>query len=868
MSRIMAAWHARTWACVAALISAAVLTSAQESSRLFLNESQRSEIYHDGWIDLNKNGTKDPYEDPSAEVERRLDDLIARMTLDEKTVQMATLYGYPRVLKDELPTEAWLTALWKDGIGNIDEQLNGNVGAENPLPVSEYRMPHSRHARALNEIQRFFVEKTRLGVPVDFTNEGIRGLLHTKTTSFPSELGVGTTWNSSLALEIGRITGREARALGYTNVYSPVLDLNRDPRWGRVAESYSEDPFLTGEFGANQVRGIQEQRVVSTLKHFAVYGVPNGGRDGPARTDPQVPWREVQTLHLHPFRKAIAAGALGVMASYNDYDGIPIEANPRFLTDLLRRELGFRGYVVSDSAAVEFIHEKHRVAATYADAVREAVQAGLNVRTNFSMPEVYVTPLRQNVREGKLAIETIDSRVRDILRVKLWLGLFDRPYVADPDAADKIVRAPEHLAVAKKVAREAVILLKNENNALPLRKELKSVLVTGPLADDQRAWWDRYGPQEIHYITVLDGIRRKLGPKVDVRYQKGVDVADADFPASDVDKDPPSDAVKKGIAAAVSAARGVDAAIVVLGETDELSRESVSRINLNLPGYQEELLRAIHATGVPVVLVLSNGRPQTVNWAARHVPAIVEAWFPGEDGGDAIADVLFGDYNPAGRLSVTIPRSVGQIPYAFPSKPRALAADRGQVAGPLYPFGFGLSYTSFTYTNLKVTPDRIGQQGRVEVAVDVTNSGTRAGDEVVQLYLRDDYSSVTTFEKNLRGFARVPLKAGETQAVRFTLLPEHLALYDRQNEWTVEPGRFTVMIGASSEDIRLRGSFTVTRPDGTAPEEAPFDSRAPQLAQGSPERSRRAPIKGEPGVGEQVRAAPRLQPPASTPTRD
>jgi len=306
----------------------------------FVSGEPDLKIYHDGWIDLNKNGVKDPYEDPAADVEARVTDLLGRMTLEEKTGQMATLYGFPRVLKDELPTSAWKAALWKDGIGNIDEHINGYTGSQNQ--TLKYDLPYPLHARALNQVQRFFVEDTRLGIPVDFTNEGIRGLLHTRATSFPAQLAVASTWDEDLVREVGRVTGSEARALGYTNVYSPILDLPRDPRWGRVTECYSEDPFLTATLGMAQVRGIQEQRVVSTLTHFAVYSVPKGGRDGDARTDPQVTWRDVQTIFLHPFRKAIRdAGALGVMASYNDYNGIPIEANPLFLTDILRREWGF-----------------------------------------------------------------------------------------------------------------------------------------------------------------------------------------------------------------------------------------------------------------------------------------------------------------------------------------------------------------------------------------------------------------------------------------------------------------------------------------------------------------------------------------------
>jgi beta-glucosidase len=736
---------------------------------------------------------------------------------------MVTLYGFPRVLQDELPTGQWATAVWKDGIGNIDEHMNGNTGWSNNLADPGNDLPWSLHARAINEVQRWFIEQTRLGIPVDFTNEGIRGLLHSKATSFPAQLAVACTFDRELVREIGRITGREARALGYTNVYSPILDLARDPRWGRTTETYGEDPFLVSELGVEQVRGIQEQNVVSTLKHFAVYGIPKGGRDGEARTDPQTTWREVETVYLTPFRRAVReAGALGVMASYNDYDGVPVEGNRLFLTDILRREWGFRGYVVSDSGAVEFIHTKHHVAPTAVEAIRQAVEAGLNVRTNFTPPADYVGPLRQLARDGFLPTSVIDARVRDILRVKYWLGLFDKPYVADPTATEKIVRAPEHLDAARRAARESIVLLKNDGGLLPLAKSVKKILVTGPLANDAHGWWSRYGPQHLDFVTPLAGLRAKLAPDVEVRYTEGCPVTDERFPESDVFKEPLSEKARAGIDAAVADARDVDLIIAVLGETEEISQESASRISLDLPGDQESLLEGLHATGKPVVLVLSNGRPLSVNWAVKHVPAIVELWFPGELGGTALADVLTGATNPSGRLAITFPKSAGQIPFNFPTHPGAQSRDGGQVFGPLFPFGHGLSYTTFAYRNLVVTPEKLTAGGTITVTLDVANTGAVAGEEVVQLYLRDDYSSVTTWEKELHGFSRVALDPGATKSLTFKLTPADLQLYDRNGKWTVEPGRFTVMIGASSEDIRLSGHFTITAADGTAPEEAPL----------------------------------------------
>jgi len=785
--------------------------------QLFIHETAPAPIYHEGWIDLNKNGVKDPYEDPTLDVEHRIDDLLSRMTVDEKTAQMATIYGYGRVLKDELPTPAWSQEIWHDGSGNMDEHLNGLEGRHIETTLD---WPPSRHVRALNEVQRFYIEATRLGIPVDFTNEGIRGLMHTRATSFPDQMAVGSTWDRELVRAIGRTTGAEARALGYTNVYSPILDLARDPRWGRTPDCYTEDPYLAGELGYEEVIGIQQEHVVATAKHFAIHAIPKGGRDGDARTDPEASWNDVETIYLAPFRRAVRdAGALGVMASYNDYNGVPIEGSRLFLTEILRGELGFRGYVVSDSKAVENIQQKHRVAPTRIEAVRESVEAGLNVRTDFTDPGVFVLPLRELVRTGQLSMATLDARVRDILRVKFWLGLFDQPYIDNPGAADARIRMPDAMTAAARAARESIVLLRNEGGLLPLKRGLRHVLVTGPLADNPGAWANRYGPQHLDFVTVLAGLRAKLGSECEVRYEQGCPVTDERFPQSDVEKEPPSAAAQAGIDRAVAAARGVDVAILVLGETGAICSEAHGRTSLDLPGDQEALLRAVAATGVPVVLVLSNGRPLSVNWAAHHVPAIVEMWFPGEQGGTAVADVLTGEVNPSGRLPITFPRSVGQIPYNFPARPGSQSHDAGMVDGALYPFGFGLSYTTYGYSNLHITPDRQGTGGTIAVSCDVTNSGSVAGDDVVELYVRDDYSSVTTFEKTLRGFARVHLAPAETRAVHFELKPVDLQLYDRDGHWTVEPGRFTVMVGASSEDIRLRGTFTITRADGTAPVE-------------------------------------------------
>lgn len=773
-------------------------------------------IYHGNWIDLNKNGQVDPYEDPSVPVERRIEDLLSRMTLEEKTAQMATLYGYSRVLKDELPTPEWKQAIWKDGIGNIDEHLNGVTS--NGFPKTKRSYPFAAHAEAINTVQRFFIEQTRLGIPVDFTNEGIRGLAHTRATSFPSQLAVASAWDRSLVDEIGRITGREARALGYTNVYSPILDLARDPRWGRTEETYSEDPYLTSELGKHMVRALQSQRVVSTPKHFAVYSVPKGGRDGSSRTDPEVTPRELEMIYLQPFKAAFQdAGALGVMSSYNDYDGIPITGSSYFLTDILRGRWGFKGYVVSDSSAVENLETKYHVAADYTEAVRQAVEAGLNVRTGFTLPDVYINPLRQLVRAGELPMRIIDDRVRDILRVKFWIGLFDQPYVPNPSEADRIVRDPQHLAAARRAAHEGIVLLKNQGNVLPLRKDMRSILVTGPGATEVESLNSRYGPSDLDVVSILDGIRQKLGPGVQVQYTKGSEFVDAGFPESEILPVLPNSQEQAEIERAKNLAQQADAVIVVLGENRDLVGESRSRTSLDLTGFQLKLAQAVHDAGKPMVVVLMNGRPLTINWIDRFVPAIVETWWGNEFFGSAVADVLFGDYNPSGKLTITFPKTVGQIPYNFPYKRGSqirtenlnAQEKKTMVNGPLYPFGHGLSYTIFRYSDLSIAPAVQKPDGTIQVSLDVENTGARAGDEIVQLYISDEVTSVIYYESVLRGFERVSLMPGEKTRVRFTLGPQDLMLLNRNMQWVVEPGRFQVLVGASSEDIRLRGAFEI-----------------------------------------------------------
>ena len=804
------------------LLGSGTLLPAQKTTKVPAHyKPVKSEMYRKGWIDFNKNGVKDIYEDPAATLDDRIENLLQQMTLEEKTCQMVTLYGYKRVLKDDLPTPEWKQMLWKDGIGAIDEHLNGFQQWGLPPSDNENVWPASRHAWALNEVQRFFVEDTRLGIPVDFTNEGIRGVESYKATNFPTQLGLGHTWNRELIRQVGLITGREARMLGYTNVYAPILDVGRDQRWGRYEEVYGESPYLVAELGIEMVRGLQHNhQVAATAKHFAAYSNNKGAREGMSRVDPQMSPREVENIHIYPFKRVIReAGLLGIMSSYNDYDGIPVQGSYYWLTTRLRQEMGFRGYVVSDSDAVEYLYTKHNTAKDMKEAVRQSVEAGLNVRCTFRSPDSFVLPLRELVKEGGLSEEVINDRVRDILRVKFLIGLFDSPYQTDLAGADNEVEKAANEAVALQASRESVVLLKNADNTLPLNiDKIKKIAVCGPNADEEGYALTHYGPLAVEVTTVLEGIREKAQGKAEVLYTKGCDLVDAHWPESEIIEYPLTPDEQAEIDRAAANARQADVAVVVLGGGQRTCGENKSRTSLELPGRQLKLLQAVQATGKPVVLVLINGRPLSVNWADKFVPAILEAWYPGSKGGTAVADILFGDYNPGGKLTVTFPKTVGQIPFNFPCKP-ASQIDGGKnpgadgnmsrINGALYPFGYGLSYTTFEYSDLEISPKVITPDQKATVRLKVTNTGKRAGDEVVQLYTHDILSSITTYEKNLAGFERIRLKPGETKEVTFTLDRKHLELLNADMKWIVEPGEFAIMAGASSEDIRLNGILTV-----------------------------------------------------------
>ncbi|WON97049.1 glycoside hydrolase family 3 N-terminal domain-containing protein [Sphingobacterium sp. UGAL515B_05] len=789
-------------------------------SALYLHcSAQHINIYHKGWIDFKKNGKKDIYEDPKQKIASRVEDLLAQMTVQEKANQTVTLYGYGRVLKDEQPTAAWDKEIWKHGLANIDEMLNSL--AYNKSAKSSFSYPFSRHAQALNNVQKWFVENTRLGIPVDFTNEGIHGLNHDRATSLPAPINIGSTWNTSLVRKAGDIIGREAKYLGYTNVYTPILDVSRDPRWGRVVETYGEDPFHIAEMGKQVVLGIQQNGVASTLKHYAVYSVPKGGRDGNARTDPHVGFREMHSLHLYPFKRVIKeAKPLGVMSSYNDYDGVPVSASSYFLQDLLRKDYGFEGYVVSDSEALEFIYNKHHVAANYKDAIKQALEAGLNVRTNFDPPSTYLTPLMELIEEGGLDIKILDQRVREVLTVKFKLGLFDHPLREDTAIADKKVHTPADEEVSLQINRESIVLLKNEQNLLPIDvNKYKRILVTGPMAEATNYTTSRYGPSNNPITTIKDGIINYAKTKaLRVDYAKGVDVVDKNWPESEIIPTDLSSEELEKMADGVRLGKESDLIIAVMGESEREVGESRSRSDLNLPGKQRDYLMKLKETGKPIVLVLVNGRPLTVNWENKYLPAIVESWFLSNQSGNVLAEMLFGAYSPSGKLPISFPKSVGQVEMNFPTKPAAQAGQPGvgpngwgnsRVVGFLYPFGYGLSYTDFSFSNLQLTKKQIRPTDSLTVTVDVENIGKRKGAEVVQLYIKDLLSSVTTYEMDLRGFEKVELNPGEKKTLQFMVLPAHLELLDRNNNWTVEPGKFELFIGNSSVNLPLKDSFEV-----------------------------------------------------------
>ena len=715
------------------------------------------------------------YQNADAPIEARVDDLLGRMTLQEKVRQLDMYAGATSIMSrysnkthaapDAMFVPAKAEAVWGEaGVGSIHDL--------NPTPEQS------------NAIQRWVISHSRLGIPVLFIEEGLHGF--DTGTVFPAPLGLGGTWDRQLLRAAGSSIGSEARATGVDMILAPVLNLARDPRWGRVEETYGEDPYLAGQMGLSFIDGAQgdglatDDTVVAEPKHFAAYGAPEAGTN----TSPvDMGERELRMIMLQPFETAVRQGhVMSVMAAYNEIDGVPMTANPFLLKTVLRREWGFKGFVLSDLGAIENLYKVHKVAATPQDAACMAIRAGVDMQFYDIPQDVFDRDLMGCVHDGSISEEDVDRAVRSVLRVKFALGLFDHPYV-DPALEARVYRSPAHLAVSLRAALESMTLLKNEDHLLPLSRSTQRIAVIGPNGDKAR-----YGDYEDHAnglkISMLEGIRELL-PQATVSFDDGSDIESA-----------------------VAKARSAQVVILGLGEWQGVSGEGFDRSGLGLPGNQEKLLEAVAAAGRPVVLVLENGRPLTIGWAAKHVPAILEAWYPGEYGGRAIAETLFGENDPGGHLAVTFPQRVGQLPDAYDADPSRVYRYIDSDGKPLFPFGFGLSYTTFRFDHLAVKAPVAGSHGDIEATVDVTNTGTLAGDEVAQLYVREDAGSVETPSRALAGFSRIHLAPGQTRTVAFHVPQQQLAVWNAESRWAVEPGAYTMWAGDSSL-ASLSAQFTL-----------------------------------------------------------
>lgn len=723
------------------------------------------------WQSTNGSASYDARAQRSRE-ERFVDSVLARLTLDEKLGQLNQVSGLGN------PTGPGGTPAGYEQIkrGQVGSFLNV-VGAD-----------------TTRKIQRIAVEESRSHIPLLFGLDVIHGY----RTTFPVPLGEAASWNPAAAERSARVAATEAAANGLHWTFAPMMDIARDPRWGRIVEGAGEDPFLGSAFAVARVHGFQGNdlravdAIAATAKHFAAYGAAEGGRDYDIA---DIPERTLREVYLPPFHAAACAGVATFMASFNEIDGVPAHANPRLTNDILRKEWGFGGMVVSDWTGVAELLQ-HGVGADRGAVGKLALEAGVDMDM---VSEIYRQDLPALVRSGRLSQAAVDAAVRNVLRLKYRLGLFDNPYRSSDAARERAMTlTSDNRAAARDVARQTLVLLKNDNRTLPLRKDLGTIAVIGRLAADTVATlgnWVGMG-RASDGSSVLDGIRRAVSQQTNVLYARGA------APTSDD---------TSGIAEAVSVARRSQVVVLVIGEIPDMSAEAASRASIELPGAQLQLAKAVQATGVPTVVVLMNGRPLALQWLHDNVPAILETWFAGLEAGAATADVLFGDYNPGGKLPVTFPRSTGQIPIYYNHKHTGRPPDKQNKYTskyldipwtPLYPFGHGLSYTSFTISapRLDKTAVRSGDSLRVEV--DVTNSGSVAGDEVVQLYMRDDVASLTRPVKELRGFRRVSLKPGETSTVRFVLGNQDLAFYDIAMRRVAEPGRFTVSVGSSSDSVK------------------------------------------------------------------
>ncbi len=758
---------------------------------------------------------KPAYLDPSQPVDVRVDDLMRHMTLKEKIGQL----NLPCAYVDELgkTAEEKIAAARKFAAGTYTTEIGPGAGFFT-LDDTLRQKDLAQEVNLFNELQKTALTETRLKIPLLEDEEGTHGAMYPGATIFPEGLSIGSTFDMPLVNRIYAVSAEEARAVGIHILSTLVLELDRDPRMGRNMEAYTEDPYLYAQIAKNIVTGAQgtnisaPDKVIALMTDFPTQSVPASGME---RGAIEISERALRETFLAPWVSAFNAGALGVMAGYPEIDDIPEHSSEKWNTDILRHELGFKGIVESEGGGFDSIVYEN-VAPDQKQAGEMALRAGVDVDITYE--PAYMGPLVQAVEDGEVPEALVDRAVRRVLELKFRLGLFEHPYV-DVAHAQQVVHSQEHQDLALRAAHESIVLLKNDNNLLPLKKDVKSIAVIGPDANDGWSEIGDYSPQAVPQTisTILDGIRKKVSPQAKVLYAKGCDVigGSADFTE------------------AVQAAKKSQLAVVVVGEKPRngdheedghpTDGEGYDVASLNLTGHQEELIKAIQATGTPLVLVLINGRPLAIPWEAEHLPAIVEAWEPGERGGEAVADVLFGDYNPSGRLAITVPRDAGQLPVYYDYKPskaywvhRAWSRDGGYAdmpGTPLYPFGFGLSYTQFKYSNLHLEPAQIAVGGKVKVTVDVQNTGEHAGVQTVEMYLHEHYAPVSLPVERLRGIERVTLNPGETKTVTMTLRPEDLMLLDRDMLWRVAPGTFDVMIGNSAEDIPLKASFEVKYPD-------------------------------------------------------
>jgi len=650
-------------------------------------------------------------------------------------------------------------------------------------------------AEISNKIQKYTIEKTRLGIPVMFIEEGLHGYSGRGSTSFPIPLQLAAAWDTSLVNKVGRVIGTETRAHGVDMILGPVLCLPRDPRWGRVEETYGEDPYLAAVNGVAMVKGMQGKSlnsadaVISEPKHFAVHGIPEAG----SNTSPvTVGEREARTVFLYVFEKAIhEGGAMGIMAAYHEFDGIPCVDNKWLLTDILRKEWGFKGFVLSDLGAIRMSLENHTVAADTSDALTQTFKAGMNMQFYDFDHKGFKKAILHALENKMLSEEELNKAVSDVLKVKFLLGLFDNPYT-DTTLISKVFHTAESQNLALQAAQEGICLLKNDKGLLPIGKNVHSVAVIGPLAaSDYLGGYSSNGKG----ISILDGLIQRAENTIQINYEMGYSDSTA---MTTVYQQKAVNLVKKS-----------DLSIVVLGENTKVVGEGKDRANIDLDENQMNLIKALYQTGKPIAVVLFNGRPLTINWVAQNIPSILETWFSGEKGGLAIADVLLGKVNPSGKLPMTFPRSMGQVPFYYNHKPTSHHNYVDEKNTPLFPFGLGLSYTTFEYSGIQVSPETIPANGTATVKVSIKNTGNVEGTEVVQLYVRDEVSSVTTPVKSLKGFSRVTLKPGEIKEVSFNIDQEALWLWNREMKRVVEPGEFKLMVGSSSEDIRQQGKLVV-----------------------------------------------------------